>query len=924
MARSRRRTACWTIAVAAVLAACVDGPTTPGRYGELRIRPRYAVGDEPGLLGIQFDSAAVRVVRRGTSDAPLLDTRVAYGSDTASLAWIVDLEAAAESLLVDVTLWGGGTRYYDGGDTVEVRDALLDVAAAPVPVGYVGPAIVASVAVSPDVDTLRALGASTPLAAVARDRHDVIVTGAPFTWTSGAADVAAVDALGGVTANGNGTATITARTGNVTGTATIVVRQRVTQLAITPGDITLTRLGATELLDAQARDANGHLVADAAVVWTSNGPEVASVDAATGLVTALAGGTAMISAASGGVTTTARVTVNPIANVATIVVSPVVVTLTNVGATRQFSAEARDASGAALPGVEFIWISAAPGVATVDAAGLVRAAGHGTAQITASAGAVSGFATVTVDLTATITSVTVSPATATLDVLGATRAFTAEARDAGGAVVPVTQFAWTSSALDVAAVDPATGVARATGHGTAGITATAGLVSGTATLTVDLTATIATVTVEPSSATLLTVGATQAFTAVARDAAGIVVPVAAFEWSTAHPAVATVSALGVATAVSHGETAVTATVADVSGSATLVVNLAATVTSVTVKPVAATLTELGATQQFSAEARDASGFVVPGIAVVWSVASTAVATIDPATGLATASGHGTTTVTAAAGSVSGTAVLTVNLATTIVSVTVTPSTATLTTVGATQTFTAVARDAGGAVVPVTQFAWSSSTPDVAAVHPASGVATALAAGTAVITAAVEGVSGIAALTVTLAPVVASVTVTPSYVTLKSRGATQAYTAVARDAGGAVVPGVEFAWTSTSVGVATVDPVTGVATAVANGTTTIRATTGGVNGTATLKVQQKVVSVVVTPHTATLVGKQESQQFTAQAFDANGHVVPGVTFSWSSTSPSVATVSSTGLAKPCGYGTTKIKATVGYVTGYATLTVKRAY
>jgi hypothetical protein len=81
----------------------------------------------------------------------------------------------------------------------------------------------------------------------------------------------------------------------------------------------------------------------------------------------------------------------------------------------------------------------------------------------------------------------------------------------------------------------------------------------------------------------------------------------------------------------------------------------------------------------------------------------------------------------------------------VASVTVTPGTATL-AVEESRGLTAVARDASGAVVSGAVVSWQSGSPGVVAVS-ATGVATALAAGTATVTATSGGQSGAAVLTV---------------------------------------------------------------------------------------------------------------------------------------------------------------------------------
>ena len=87
----------------------------------------------------------------------------------------------------------------------------------------------------------------------------------------------------------------------------------------------------------------------------------------------------------------------------TVTVSPATAQLTALGATLQLSAEVRDQNGSVMAGATVNWSNTAIGVATVDAAGLVTAAGSGTATITATAGGVSGSATVTVSVGSRVT-----------------------------------------------------------------------------------------------------------------------------------------------------------------------------------------------------------------------------------------------------------------------------------------------------------------------------------------------------------------------------------------------------------------------------------------------------------------------------------------------------------------------------------------
>jgi hypothetical protein len=171
-------------------------------------------------------------------------------------------------------------------------------------------------------------------------------------------------------------------------------------------------------------------------------------------------------------------------------------------------------------------------------------------------------------------------------------------------------------------------------------------------------------------------------------------------------------------------------------------------------------------------------------------------------------------------------------------------------------------------------------------------------------------------------VVASVEVSPPSATLTAFGGTQLLAAVAKDAGGGIIAGKRFAWTSSTPGVATVDQASGLIRAVANGSTTITAVTDGVSGTAQVMVSQMVSGTVVTPPVDTLIAVGASSQFSAAGTDANGNPVLGKSFQWSSSAPGVVTVDlATGLATAVASGQATITAIADGIGGSATLIVQ---
>ena len=419
-----------------------------------------------------------------------------------------------------------------------------------------------------------------------------------------------------------------------------------------------------------------------------------------------------------------------------------------------------------------------------------------------------------------------------------------------------------------------------------------------------------TVTVSPATAELAALGATVQLSAQVQDQNGQVMSGATVTWASSATAVATVDASGLVTAAANGTATITATAGQASGSAT--VTVAQVVSSVAVAPAEANFAALGDTLRLTAEAFDANGHAVAGAEFSWGTSDDSVAAVD-ATGLVTAAGNGTVTITATAGEASGSAAVTVEQV--VSSVTVAPAEANLAALGDTLRLTAEAFDANGYAVAGTEFSWGTNDAAVAAVD-ASGLVTAMANGTATITATSGEASGSTAVTV--AQEVSSVTVAPAETNFGALGDTLRLTAQAFDANGHAVAGAEFSWESSDSTVATVDA-SGLVTTMARGSVTITATSGSVSGSAIVSVAQVVRAVAVTPDTATVV-EGDTLRIAATATDANGQAVAEVQFAWASGDTAVALVDASGLVTGVGTGQAEVAATAAGVTGRTRLTV----
>lgn len=166
--------------------------------------------------------------------------------------------------------------------------------------------------------------------------------------------------------------------------------------------------------------------------------------------------------------------------------------------------------------------------------------------------------------------------------------------------------------------------------------------------------------------------------------------------------------------------------------------------------------------------------------------------------------------------------------------------------------------------------------------------------------------------------VASVTVSPSSATIPV-GGTTTLVATPLDASNNPLSGRTVTWASSDQAVATVSSA-GVVSGVAAGLATVTATSEGRSGSAQVTVVVPVASVTVTPGTATvLVGGTTT--LTATVRDAANNLLTGRPVTWTSTVPSVATVSPAGLVTGVAAGgPVTITATCEGQNGTAQVTV----
>ena len=222
-------------------------------------------------------------------------------------------------------------------------------------------------------------------------------------------------------------------------------------------------------------------------------------------------------------------------------------------------------------------------------------------------------------------------------IVGQTEAASAALRDATGAPLTGRTISWSSSNPAVAAVST-TGIVTAVSPGSAMIQVTSEGISSSASVTVKAALlAVADVLVALNTATL-SPGQTATATASLRDATNGVLTGRLVTWSSSNPAVATVSAEGLVTAVSTGTASITGTSEGKSASAPLTVTAVRISSIVVTTP--ATFLRVGQSELATASVRDAANAVLPGREVTWSSSNTKVARVS-STGIVTATGAGT-------------------------------------------------------------------------------------------------------------------------------------------------------------------------------------------------------------------------------------------------------------------------------------------
>ena len=316
------------------------------------------------------------------------------------------------------------------------------------------------------------------------------------------------------------------------------------------------------------RDAQGELIAGPRnLQWDSQNPFVATIDASTGVVTAVSTGETIITLRAEGKIATAAIRV--IHPVLSIVVTPDSFDLP-LTTSRTLTVQLVGPNGVALTNRLIQWSSANPSVAVVGTSGQVTAVTMGSTTITVRAGQKSATVKVRV-IAEPVQSVRILPQqTVQVIRVGQAKQLSAECLSATQQVLPGRTITWNSGNPIVATVSNG-GLVSALSVGQANITATCDGTVNTSILAQVTPVPVSSVTITPGSLSL-TGGMQGQLLAVARDSAGNVLSLQGrtVTWLTDNQPVASVSNAGVVQGGQPGDANITAVVDGVASAPVLV------------------------------------------------------------------------------------------------------------------------------------------------------------------------------------------------------------------------------------------------------------------------------------------------------------------------------------------------------------------
>jgi uncharacterized protein YjdB len=495
------------------VSACSDGGDSGpvgldgGDLGELEVRALAGSDQEAPVGSILGEPLVLQVVRADGTPVPGVEVEWTFQNGRGATNTDVALSGRTTKVLESTDENGRSEVWWELGTTPGEQEARGGLVGDDAAVGVQGGPQAASgwqrwrrwkaratvgvpavVVITPE-SALLEVGDTLALKATVKDAYGNLVTGETVSWKSYDTAVATVGPSGTVEADGEGEAIIAASAGTALGKAWVTVVDPqptdsvgtdlpVSRVLAEPDTVRFSFVGETHDLSVTAEDGTGAEVAGVTFGFESSNSSIVQVGSM-GRLTARAVGMATIavSALCCDVSDSVVVIVDDVPQEISIsVVGSTVTTDTlelEVGQTAELSAAARNEVGSVVGDVEISWSSSNSGIASVTNAGVVTAVAPGQANIRASASGLTAVMPTVVtevptepDPEPTLGSLTLSPASATITGVGATRQFSLTARDSGGNVMSASGVTWQSSNPSVASVNNS-GLVTAQGIGTA-------------------------------------------------------------------------------------------------------------------------------------------------------------------------------------------------------------------------------------------------------------------------------------------------------------------------------------------------------------------------------------------------------------------------------------------------------------------------
>jgi uncharacterized protein YjdB len=905
-----------------------------------------ALGQTTGAMVLTPSQLQFPTAQVGSASAPAAATLTNVGAETVSGISIAVSGDFSEHTTCNSSLKAGAscqTRVTFAPNAPGLRSGSLTVTyagqTAPATVSLSGQAYaLLSISIAPQTASIP-IGAGRQFHALgAYSDGSVKDISASVAWTSTDTTKLTVANSGVATGIAAGSVQITATWLAVSATVNVIV----TTATLVSLDVDTLQLsmpqGYAEQFNVVGSYSDGtQLVLTDQVIWTSSAPAVASVSAA-GMVDTVNPGTVLITAALGSVSSSAPLSVAA-ATLQSIAILPANVSLaTSTILQLQATGTYSDGSTRSLTNVAS-WSSSATNIATISAIGRIASGAQaGSATISATFAGIAASAAATVGSTRlkSIVITTGKPFTTN----GSSQVFMATGTFSDGSSQDVSLLVhWMSSVAAIATVSNTLqweGVANALAPGGTAITASyLPSVSAQVGLKVD-TAALVSIAITPANIVAPSGSAFQFTAAGTYSDLTIRNITQSVTWSSASPSTLLVSndpgSQGFGYGLAAGQDMVTATLGSVDGSTPFAI-AAPNLISIAVSPQTAAIVA-GNTQQFTATGTYGDGSTQDLTATAaWNSSLPAAATVGSSPGsggLALGVAQGQATIVAASGAISGSGQLTVSPPQ-LVGIAVTPANPTV-MVGGSQQFAATGTYTDGSTQNLTATAaWSASPATDATIGNAAGsqgLAQALAAGQAAITAASGAIAGAAVLTISSTPPqLTGLSVSPSTASVFSGSAQQFAATGTYSYGGPQNLTAIVTWSAGPNTVATIANTAGsqgLAQAIATGTATITATSGTDSATAQLQVNEVLTSISVLPSSAS-IGVGGAQQYTATGAFSDGTTGNlTATATWSVSPSTIATIGNTsgnpGLAQATAPGPATITASFASTAGSATLTV----